>query len=183
MPRPDKVAAVHAIRQELAGAQAALLTEYRGLSVPQLKALRQALGSDVRYVVVKNTLTKIAVREEGIEGLEGVLTGPTAIAYVSGDPVQAAKALRDFARTHHALVVKGGIMDGRALTAEDVAKLAELDSREVTLAKLAGVLKASLFQAAYLFTASTAKAVRTIDALRDKQEQQQQPEQQESNSL
>jgi large subunit ribosomal protein L10 len=172
MARPDKVAAVEAIRQELAGSQAALLTEYRGLTVPQLKALRQALAGNATYVVVKNTLTKIAVREEGIAGLDEVLTGPTAIAYVSGDPVSAAKVLRDFARTHHALVVKGGIMEGRALSGEDVGKLAELDSREVTLAKLAGVVKASLFQAAYMFTAPAGKAVRTIDALREKQAEQ-----------
>ncbi|MDR2348782.1 MAG: 50S ribosomal protein L10 [Bifidobacteriaceae bacterium] len=170
MAKPEKVAAVEAIRQDLAGARAALLTEYRGLTVPQLKALRQALAGHASYAVVKNTLTRIAARAEGIAGLDLVLTGPTAVAWVSGDPVEAAKALRDFAKANHALVVKGGIMDGRALTAEDVAKLAELDSREVTLAKLAGVVKASLFQAASMFAAPAGKTVRTIDALREKRQ-------------
>ncbi|MDR2381379.1 MAG: 50S ribosomal protein L10 [Bifidobacteriaceae bacterium] len=170
MARPDKAAAVEEIRTQVAGSQAALLTEYRGLSVPEMKALRQALGTEANYTVVKNTLTKIAVNQVGIAGLDEVLTGPTAIAYVHGDPVAAAKALRDFARAHHALVVKGGIMEGRALTADDVKQLADMDSREVTLAKLAGVLKASLFQAARLFNGSPSKVVRTIDALREKQE-------------
>ncbi|MDR2453923.1 MAG: 50S ribosomal protein L10 [Bifidobacteriaceae bacterium] len=172
MPRPDKAAAVEAIRQELERSQAALLTEYRGLTVPQLKELRRALAADAAYVVVKNTLAKIAVRQEGVAGLDGVLTGPTAIAYVAGDPVQAAKVLRDFAKAHHALVVKGAIMDGRALSAEDVGKLADLDSREVTLAKLAGVVKAALFQAAYMFAAPAAQAARAIDALRQEQDKQ-----------
>ncbi|MDR2114420.1 MAG: 50S ribosomal protein L10 [Bifidobacteriaceae bacterium] len=170
MARPDKVAAVKEIRQNLAGSQAALLTEYRGLTVSEIKELRNALGGNVSYAVVKNTLAKIAAREEGITDLDPVLTGPTAIAYVQGDPVEAAKTLRDFAKAHNALVVKGGVMDGRTLTASDVNQLADLDSREVTLAKLAGVVKASLFQAAYLFTAPASKAVRTIDALREKQD-------------
>ncbi|MDR1634172.1 MAG: 50S ribosomal protein L10 [Bifidobacteriaceae bacterium] len=170
MARPDKVAAAEEIRQQVTQSQAALLTEYRGLTVAELRQLRGALRADATYAVVKNTLTKIALRDAGVEGVDQVLTGPTAIAYVHGDAVTAAKALRDFAKTHHALVVKGGIMDGRVLTAADVTKLAELDSREVTLAKLAGVVKASLVQAAYLFNAPAIKAVRTIDALRETQE-------------
>ncbi|MDR2567435.1 MAG: 50S ribosomal protein L10 [Bifidobacteriaceae bacterium] len=170
MARPDKVAAVEQIRQQVTESQAALLTEYRGLTVAELRELRGALRADATYAVVKNTLTKIALRDAGVEGVDEVLTGPTAIAYVHGDAVTAAKVLRDFARAHHALVVKGGIMDGAAMTAADVTRLADLDSREVTLAKLAGVVKASLVQAAYLFTASASKAVRTIDALREKQE-------------
>jgi large subunit ribosomal protein L10 len=170
MARPDKEAAVEEIRQQLAESQAALLTEYRGLSVALIGQLRRDLGTDVNYVVVKNTLTKIAARKVGIDGLEAQLTGPTAIAYVRGDPVAAAKKLRDFAKAHHALVVKGAVMDGLTLNAEGVAELADLDSREVTLAKLAGVFKASLFKAAYMFAAPASKAVRTIDALREKQE-------------
>ncbi|MDR1799580.1 MAG: 50S ribosomal protein L10 [Bifidobacteriaceae bacterium] len=170
MARPDKVAAVQEIAQQFADSNAAVLTEYRGLTVAQLKALRTALRGNATYAVVKNTLTKIAVREAGIEGLEDALQGPTAIAFVQGDPVEVAKALRDFAKANHALVVKGGVLEGRALSAQDITKLADLDSREVTLAKLAGVVKASLYQAAYLFTAPASKAVRTIDALREKQE-------------
>ncbi|MDR2253102.1 MAG: 50S ribosomal protein L10 [Bifidobacteriaceae bacterium] len=169
MARPDKVAATEQIRERVMNSDAALLTEYRGLTVAQLRELRTNLRADATYAVVKNTLAKIALREAGIEGLDETLTGPTAIAYVHGDPVTVAKALRDFAKAHHALVVKGGIMDGRALTAAEVTRLAELDSREVTLAKLAGVIKASLVQAAYMFNAPAAKAVRAIDALREKQ--------------
>ncbi|MDR0594664.1 MAG: 50S ribosomal protein L10 [Bifidobacteriaceae bacterium] len=169
MARPEKAAAVERIRQQMAESQAALLTEYRGLTVAELRQLRGQLRSDATYAVVKNTLTKIALREAGVEAMDETLTGPTAIAYVHGDAVAAAKALREFARAHHALVVKGGIMDGRALSAAEVTRLADLDSREVTLAKLAGVVKAPLVQAAYMFTASAAKAVRTIDALREKQ--------------
>ncbi|MDR0365300.1 MAG: 50S ribosomal protein L10 [Bifidobacteriaceae bacterium] len=170
MARPDKVAAVEGIRQQVAESEATVLTEYRGLSVAELKQLRNALRDSATYVVVKNTLAKIAVKEAGIDGLDDTLTGPTALAYVHGDPVTAAKALREFAKTHHALAVKGGIMDGRALSAEDISKLADLDSREVTLAKLAGVLKASLQRAAQVFAAPASKTVRTIDALRVKQE-------------
>ncbi|MDR1118262.1 MAG: 50S ribosomal protein L10 [Bifidobacteriaceae bacterium] len=170
MARPDKAAAVEEIRRNTSEAQAVLLTEYRGLTVPAMKDLRQSLAGIATYVVVKNTLTKIAVREAGVEGLDQVLAGPTAVAYVHSDPVAAAKALRAFARSHRAFTVKGGIMEGRALTAEDVARLADMDSREVTLAKVAGVLKASLFQAARLFNAPASQAVRTIEALREKQE-------------
>ncbi|MDR0625989.1 MAG: 50S ribosomal protein L10 [Bifidobacteriaceae bacterium] len=170
MARPDKVTAVEQIRQQVEQAQAALLTEYRGLTVAELRQLRTALRENATYAVVKNTLTQIAVKEAGIDGLDQTLTGPTAIAYVHGDVVATAKNLRDFAKAHHALVVKGGIMDGRALSAEEVTKLADLDSREVTLAKLAGAVKASLTGAAYLFTALPTAAARTIDALREKQE-------------
>jgi large subunit ribosomal protein L10 len=171
MARPEKAAAVEQIRQQVVESQAALLTEYRGLTVAELRQLRSDLRADATYAVVKNTLTKIALREAGVEAMDTTLTGPTAIAYVHGDAVTAAKTLREFARTHHALIVKGGIMDGRSMTAAEVTRLADLDSREVTLAKLAGVLKASLVRAAYMFQAPTAKAVRTIDALRDKQAQ------------
>ena len=169
MARPDKMAAVQQIAGWFAEANAAVLTEYRGLSVTQLKELRRALGSGVNYTVVKNTLTKLAVRQAGLDGLDDVLQGPTAVAFISGEPVDVAKVLRDFAKAHHALVIKGGVMEGRVLAADDVSKLADLDSREITLAKLAGVLKASLFTAARTFAAPATKTVRTIDALREKQ--------------
>jgi len=170
MARPDKVAAVEQIAGWFTEANAAVLTEYRGLSVTQLKELRRALGGTVNYTVVKNTLTKIAVNQAGITGLDDALQGPTAVAFVGGDPVDVAKVLRDFAKANHALVIKGGVMEGRVLSADDVGKLADLDSREVTLAKLAGVLKASLFAAARTFAAPATKTVRTIDALRETQE-------------
>jgi large subunit ribosomal protein L10 len=170
MARPDKVEAVAALVAQFRGSNAAILTEYRGLTVSQLKELRTALRGNANYAVVKNTLTKIAIHEVGIGGVDEALEGPTAIAFVTGDPVAAAKVLREFARTHHSLVLKAGVLEGAALGREDVGKLADMDSREVTLAKVAGVVKASLYKAAYMFTAPASKAVRTIDALREKQD-------------
>jgi large subunit ribosomal protein L10 len=169
MARPDKAAAVAEIADKLRSSNAAVLTEYRGLTVTQLQELRRSLRGNATYAVVKNTLTTIAAKEAGVEGLDAELAGPSAIAFVTGDPVEAAKGLRDFARANPALVIKGGVLEGRALTAEDITKLADLESREVLLAKTAGVLKATLFQAAYLFTAPAAQAVRTVEALREKQ--------------
>ena len=168
MARPDKAAAVAELTERFRQSNAVVLTEYRGLSVAQLKALRRALGGNATYAVVKNTLSAIAAREAGVEGLDAQLTGPSAIAFVTGDPVVVAKGLRDFARTNPQLVIKGGVMDGRPLSAADLITLADLESREVLLAKVAGLLKASQYRAAYLFTASTAQAVRVIDALREK---------------
>lgn len=168
MARPDKAAAVSELVTKLEQSNAAVLTEYRGLTVSQLKELRVALAGNATYAVVKNTLAKIAVREAGIDGVEDSLQGPTAIAFVTGDPVATAKALRDFAKTHPNLVLKAGVLDGRPLDASEVVKLADMDSREVTLAKTAGVLKAALFKAAYMFTAPASKTVRTVDALREK---------------
>lgn len=168
MARPDKAAAVAELAEKFRGSSAVVLTEYRGLSVSQLKELRTALRGNATYAVVKNTLSAIAAREAGVEGLDAQLKGPSAIAFVDGDPVAVAKGLRDFAKAHPQLVVKGGVMDGRPLTADEITKLADLESREVLLAKAAGAMKAKLYQAAYLFTASTAQAVRTIDALREK---------------
>ncbi|MDR1428071.1 MAG: 50S ribosomal protein L10 [Bifidobacteriaceae bacterium] len=170
MARPDKVAAVAELVEAFNGSTAAVLTEYRGLTVGQLKELRTALRDNATYAVVKNTLARIAVREAGIDGVADALEGPTAIAFVTGDPVAVAKQLRDFARVHHNLVVKAGVLEGAALDQQGVVKLADMDSREVTLAKVAGVLKASLYKSAYMFTAPAGKAVRTIDALREKQE-------------
>jgi large subunit ribosomal protein L10 len=168
MARPDKAAAVAELTDKFRGSSAVVLTEYRGLTVAQLKQLRTALRGNATSAVVKNTLSAIAAREAGVEGLDAQLAGPSAIAFVHGDPVAVAKGLRDFAKVNHQLVVKGGVLDGRLLSADDVTKLADLESREVLLAKAAGAFKAKLFQAAYLFTASTSQAVRTIDALREK---------------
>ena len=170
MARPDKAAAVAELTEEFRSSNGAVLTEYRGLTVAQLRQLRTALGDDVNYAVVKNTLTKIAANNQGISSFDEELVGPSAIAFVHGDPVAVAKALRDFTKANPLLVVKGGYFDGNPLTAEEVGKLADLESREVLLAKLAGAFKASLFGAAYLFNAPLSKAVRTVDALREKQE-------------
>ncbi|QGQ18644.1 50S ribosomal protein L10 [Cellulomonas sp. JZ18] len=171
MARPDKAAAVAEITERFRASNAAVLTEYRGLTVAQLKTLRKALGGNAQYAVVKNTLTAIAAKEAGLEGLDDGLAGPSAIAFVTGDPVEAAKGLRDFARANPALVIKGGVLDGRPLTAEEITKLADLESREVLLAKAAGAMKAKLYQAAYLFTAPASQAVRTVEALRAKREE------------
>ena len=168
MARPDKAAAVAELTDQFRESNAVVLTEYRGLTVKQLKQLRTALRGDATYAVVKNTLSSIAAKQAGVEGLDDHLAGPSAIAFVTGDPVSAAKGLRDFAKAHPQLVIKGGVLDGRTLSAADITKLADLESREVLLAKAAGAFKASLFGAAYLFTAPTAQAVRTIDALREK---------------
>jgi large subunit ribosomal protein L10 len=171
MARPDKAAAVAELADRFRASNAAVLTEYRGLTVAQLTQLRKNIGGHATYAVVKNTLTTIAAREAGISAFEADLAGPSAIAFVTGDPVEAAKGLRDFARTNPALVIKGGVLDGRALSADEVRTLADLESREVLLARLAGAMKASLNQAAYLFVAPLSQAARTIDALRQKVEE------------
>jgi large subunit ribosomal protein L10 len=166
----NKETTVAELTELFRSSNAVVLTEYRGLTVAQLKQLRGNIRENASYAVVKNTLTKIAAKEAGVEGLDDLLEGPSAIAFVSGDTVAVAKALRDFAKANPLLVVKGGYFDGAALTAAEVGKLADLESREVLLAKLAGAFKASLFGAAYLFNAPLAQAVRTVDALRQKQE-------------
>ncbi len=166
--RPDKGDTVAALTESFTTSSAAVLTEYRGLTVKQISELRRALGADTTYAVVKNTLTKIAAERAGLTGLDALLAGPTAVAFVGGDPVNAAKSLRDFAKANPALVVKGGVMDGRALTANEVKKLADLESREVLLAKLAGAMKASLTQAVYLFAAPLSQAARALGALEAK---------------
>jgi len=148
------------------------LTEYRGLSVAELKELRGNLRADAHYAVVKNTLTKIAAKEAGITELDELLVGPSALTFVHGDPVSAAKALSNFAKDHPALVIKGGYFEGAPLAAAEVEAFAKLESREVLLGKLAGAFKASLFAAAYLFTAPQSGAVRAIDQLRAKKETQ-----------
>jgi large subunit ribosomal protein L10 len=170
MARADKVADVAEIAENFRSSTATVLTEYRGLTVAQLKTLRRSLGENASYAVVKNTLTKIAAQEAGVEGLDSLLAGPSAIAFVKGDPVEAAKGLRDFAKANPLLVIKGGYMDGKLLSAAEISKLADLESREVLLAKLAGAMKASLSQAAALFNAPLVQAARTIEALRVKAE-------------
>jgi large subunit ribosomal protein L10 len=171
MARPDKVAAVAEIADEFRGASASVVTEYRGLTVAQLTNLRRALGPDVSYRIAKNTLVKRAAEDAGVDGLDGLLTGPTAIAFVTGEPVDAAKALRDFAKDNNALVIKGGYMDGKALSVDEINRIADLDSREVLLAKAAGAFKAKLSQAAALFQAPVAQVARLAAALEKKQSQ------------
>ena len=170
MANPEKVDAVSEIADLFRESDAAVITEYRGLSVGDLKELRRSLGSETTYAVVKNTLTEIAAREAGITGFDGTLSGPTAIAFIKGEPVEPAKALRDFAKTHEQLVIKSGYFEGNALSKEDVQKLADLESREVLLSKTAGVMKASMGKAAAVFAAPLSKAARTVDALREKQD-------------
>jgi large subunit ribosomal protein L10 len=170
MARPDKAAAVADLTEEFRTSSAAVLTEYRGLTVSQLKALRTALGPTTSYAVVKNTLTKIAAREAGVDSVEEFLAGPSAIAFVKGDPVEAARGLRDFARANPLLVIKGGVMDGRPLSAAEIRTLADLEPREVLLAKLAGAMKASLSGAVSLFAAPLAQTARLLEALRQKAE-------------
>jgi large subunit ribosomal protein L10 len=171
MARPDKAASVAEITEAFQGSSAAVITEYRGLRVAEMKELRRALGGDVQYAVVKNTLTKIAAKEAGLQ-LDDLLEGPTAIAFIKGDPVEAAKGLRDFAKTHPLLVIKGGVLDDKALTPDEIRKLADLESRETLLAKLAGAMNASLQQAVSLFAAPLSQAARLAAALRDKVEQE-----------
>lgn len=166
MARNPKSTAVEEITEEFRSSSAAVLTEYRGLTVAQLKTLRRSLAGNATYAVVKNTLTRIAARDAGVTGLDDLLAGPSAIAFVKGDPVEAAKGIRDFAKANPKLVIKGGYLEGRVLSAADVTKLADLESREVLLAKLAGAMSASLQQAVSLFAAPLSQAARTLDALR-----------------
>ena len=167
MARPDKEATVKQLSEKFSSSSAAVLTEYRGLSVKALKNLRRSLGDDATYSVAKNTLTIIAAREAGIEGLEDKLTGPTAIAFISGDVASVAKGIRNFAKENPALVIKGGYMDGKVLDADTVKKLADLESREVLLAKMAGAMNANLSKAVYLFAAPLSQAARAMGALQD----------------
>jgi len=162
MARPDKTSAVAELAEDFRTANATVLTEYRGLSVTSMKELRRALGSTTKYSVVKNTLTKIAAKDAGVEIADDLLTGPSAVAFIKGDPIDAAKSLRDFAKENPFLVIKGGIYEGKSVTPAEIMQLANLESREVLLAKLAGAMKGSL-----------AKAARVFDALRIKLESEQ----------
>ena len=171
MARAEKQAAVAEIVDSFNDSAGAVLTEYRGLTVKQLQDLRRSLGANAHYAVVKNTLAKLAAKDAGIDGFDDLLTGPTAIAFIKGDVVEAAKGLRDFAKANPTLVIKGGVLDGKPLDAKEVAKLADLESREVLLGKLAGAMLASLSQAVYLLNAPIAQAARLAGALQAKAEQ------------
>jgi len=162
MARPDKTSAVAELTEDFRTATATVLTEYRGLSVTSMKELRRALGEKTKYSVVKNTLTKIAAKDAGVDLSPDLLVGPSAVAFIKGDPIDAAKSLRDFAKENPFLVIKGGVYEGKAVTKEEIMQLANLESREVLLAKLAGAMKGSL-----------AKAARIFDALRIKLEAEQ----------
>ena len=162
MARPDKAAAVAELTEDFRTANATVLTEYRGLSVTSMKELRRALGTTTKYSVVKNTLTKIAAKDAGVEIADDLLTGPSAVAFIKGDPIDAAKSLRDFAKENPFLVIKGGFYEGKSVTPAEIMQLANLESREVLLAKLAGAMKGSF-----------AKAARIFDALRIKLESEQ----------
>lgn len=166
----NKEATVAELAEHFRSSSAIVLTEYRGLSVTQLKTLRRGIQADATYAVVKNTLTRIAAKEAGIDAFDDMLVGPSALAFIHGDAVSVAKSLRDFAKENPELVIKAGYFDGNPISQEEVMQLANLESREVLLAKLAGAFKASLFGAAYLFNAPLAQAARTVDALRHKQE-------------
>lgn len=173
MARADKVAAVAELTDRFKESGSVMLTEYRGLSVSQLSELRQSLGENATFSVVKNTLTKIAVNEAGlVDQLAPLLTGPSAIAFVGGDVVEAAKGLRDFSRDNPALVIKGGVLDGKALTPDEITRLADLEPREVLLAKLAGAMTASMSRAAAVFNALPTQVAQLAEALRVKREEQ-----------
>ena len=165
MARPDKAAKVAELTTQFSESTAAVLTEYRGLTVAQLRELRRSLGEDATYAVAKNTLAAIAAKEAGVEGVEDSLTGPTAIAFIRGDVATAAKRLRDFAKANPFLAIKGGVMDGQFLDAKTVLKLADLESREVLLAKMAGALKGNLSKAAGTLAAPLSKSARLFGAL------------------
>jgi large subunit ribosomal protein L10 len=171
MARSDKDAAVAELTEDFRSSAGAVLTEYRGLTVKQLQELRRSLADNASYAVVKNTLTKIAARDAGVDSFEEQLSGPSAIAFITGDAVLAAKGLRDFARANPALVIKAGVLDGKPLTASEITKLADLESREVLLAKLAGAMAASLQGAVSLFAAPLSQTARLVEALRARTEQ------------
>ena len=168
MATAEKSATIAELADHFRNSSAAVLTEYRGLSVKQLTALRTSLRDHATYAVVKNTLTELAARQAGVTAFDGQLVGPSAIAFVTGDPVEAAKGLRDFARANPVLVIKGGVLDGLPLSADEIRKLADLESRDVLLAKLAGAMNASLSKAVYLFAAPLSQAARVVEALRAK---------------
>ena len=172
MARADKATAVADIADQFKEATATLVTEYRGLTVANLKDLRRSLGDSATYTVDKNTLVKRAAADAGIEGLDELFVGPTAIAFVRGEAVDAAKALKKFAKDHKALVIKGGYMDGRPVTVAEIETIADLESREVLLAKLAGAMKANLTKAAGLFNAPASQVARLAAALQEKKASQ-----------
>ncbi|WP_024802031.1 50S ribosomal protein L10 [Nocardia sp. BMG51109] len=167
MAKTWKVNAVEEISEQFKGSTATVITEYRGLSVGKLTELRRALGSNATYSIAKNTLVKRAAADADVDGLDDLFVGPTAITFVKGDPVDAAKALKTFAKDNKSLVIKGGYMDGAPLSVAEVERIADLESREVLLAKLAGAMKGNLYKAAGLFAAPAGQVVRLFAALED----------------
>ena len=165
MARPEKAAKVSELGQKFTDSAAVVLTEYRGLTVKDLQDLRRSLGDGATYAVAKNTLALLAAREVGIEGIESTLVGPTAFAFITGDIAKVTKGLRDFAKAHPFLVIKGGVLEGRFLDAKAVLKLADLESREVLLSKMAGAMKGSLAKAAGTLAAPLSKSARLLGAL------------------
>ena len=159
MARSDKETAVAELTEDFRTSSATVLTEYRGLTVASMKELRRSLGTDTKYSVVKNTLTKIAAKAAGVDLSDDLLVGPSAVAFIKGDPIDAAKSLKNFQKEHPLLVIKGGVFEGKAVSTAEIMKLADLESREVLLSKLAGAMKGTM-----------AKAARTFDALRIKLE-------------
>ena len=176
MAKADKATAVADIAEQLTGSTATLITEYRGLTVANLAELRRSLAGSAIYAVAKNTLIKRAASQAGIEGLDELFTGPTAIAFVTGEPVDAAKAIKNFAKDNKALVIKGGYMDGHPLTVAEVERIADLESRDVLLAKLAGAMKGNLAKAAGLFSAPASQVARLAAALQEKKASEPAPE-------
>jgi len=171
MARAEKVAAVAELTERFHTSAGAVLTEYRGLSVAQLAELRKSLGDNATFAVVKNTLTKLAASEAGLaDELNGLLSGPSAIAFVQGDVVEAAKGLRDFSKANPLLVIKGGVLEGKGMTPAEIGRLADLESRDVLLARLAGAMKASLSGAAATMAALPVQMARLLAALQDKLE-------------
>jgi len=168
MAKADKVAAVAEIAEEFRSSTATVITEYRGLTVANLAELRRSLSAHATYTVAKNTLVKRAAADAGIEGLDELFAGPTAIAFVKGEAVDAAKLLKKFAKDNKSLVIKGGYMDGHPLTVAEVERIADLESREVLLAKLAGAMKGNLAKAAGLFNAPASQVARLAAALQHK---------------
>src|SRR6478752_5002306 len=168
MPKADKVATVAEITDKFRSSSAAVVTEYRGLTMAQLTELRRSLGKDTAYTVAKNTLVKRAAADAGITGLDDMFVGPTAVAFIAGEPVDAAKALRDFAKSHPLLVIKGGLLDGRKIESAEVSKLADLESREILLGKMAGAMLATLTKAAVVLNALPSQVARLAAALQDK---------------
>ena len=160
MARSDKEAAVAELTEDFRSASATVLTEYRGLTVASMKELRRSLGTDTKYSVVKNTLTKIAAKAAGVDLSDDLLVGPSAVAFIKGDPIDAAKSLKNFQKEHPLLIIKGGVFEGKSVSTAEIMKLADLESREVLLSKLAGAMKGTM-----------AKAARTFDALRMKLEE------------
>jgi len=160
MARSDKETAVAELTEDFRSASATVLTEYRGLTVASMKELRRSLGTDTKYSVVKNTLTKIAAKNAGVDLPDDLLVGPSAVAFIKGDPIDAAKSLKNFQKEHPLLVIKGGVFEGKSVSTAEIMKLADLESREVLLSKLAGAMKGTM-----------AKAARTFDALRIKLEE------------